>query len=132
MLPKSLNGIVSSGCLCDQLHVAFIPDDGRNAFPHERMVVNAEDSNPWDSAHLCTRFALSCFGVSSLSRLSQRNHCDIGLFEPFSNAIVPGTVKSISVPAPRRLRSLRLAPILSERSRMPTRPPCPTRPECST
>src|ERR1700756_54004 len=89
------------------------------------MVVNAEDSNPLDSAHLCTRFALSCVGVSSLSLLSQRNHCDIAPFEPFSNAIVPGTVKSISVPPPMRLRSLRLAPILSERSRMPTSPSAP-------
>src|SRR5580698_2184712 len=132
MLPKSLNGFVSSGGLCDHLHVGFISDDGRNTFPHERMVINAENSNPRGNAHLCTRFALSCFDVSSLSRLSQRNQCDIRPFEPFSNAIVPGTVRSTSVPAPIRLRSLRLAPILSERSRMPTSPQCPSRPECST
>src|ERR1700733_11523577 len=132
MLPKSLNGFVSSGCLCDQLHVGFISDDGRNAFPHERMVINAEDSNPGGNPHFCTRFPLPCLGVSSLSRLSQRNHCDIGSGGPFSNAIEPGTVRSNSVPAPIRLRSLKGAPILLERSRIPTSPQCPSRPEYST
>src|ERR1700722_6675518 len=132
MFTKALNAFVPSECLCNQLHVGFISDDGRNAFPHERMVVNAEDSNPRRSAHLRTRFPLSCLGVSSLSWLSQRNHCDIGPIEPFSNAIEPGTVRSTSVPAPIRLRSLRAAPILSERSRMPMSPQCPSRPECST
>src|ERR1700683_4648337 len=110
MLPKSLNGIVSSGCLCDQLHVAFISDDGRNAFPHERMVINAEDSNPWGNLHFSSRFLLPCLGVSSLSRPNQRNHCDIGSDGPFSNAIEPGTVRSTSVPAPIRLRSLKRGP----------------------
>src|ERR1700733_884133 len=107
MLTKSLNGFVSSGCLCDQLHVGFISDDGCNAFPHERMVINAEDSNPGGNPHFCTCLPLPCLGVSNLSRLSQRNHCDIGSDGPFSNAIEPGTVSSTSVPAPIRLRSLK-------------------------
>src|ERR1700733_2058909 len=132
MLPKALNGFVSSGCLCDQLHVAFISDDSRNAFPHERVVINAEDSNPGGTSHFCTHFLLRWLGVPSRSRLSQRNHCDIGSDEPFSNAIEPGTVRSNSVPAPTRLRSLRWAPILLERSRIPTSPQCPSRPEYST
>src|ERR1700722_4041422 len=119
MLAKALDGLVSRGCLCDQLHVDFISDDGRNSFPHERVVINAEDSNPGGSPHFCTHFLLSCFCVSSRSRLSQGNHCDIGSDGPFSNAIEPGTVKSNSVPAPIRLRSLKWAPILLERSRIP-------------
>src|ERR1700678_524421 len=107
MFPKSLNGFVSSGCLCHQLHVGFISDDGRNAFPHGRMGLKQEDSNPGGNPNFCTRFPLSCLGVSSRSRLSQRNHCDIESDGLFSNAIEPGTVRSTSVPAPIRLRSLK-------------------------
>ena len=49
----------------------------------------------------------------------------------YSKAILPGISSSTSVPAPARLRTLRLAPISSLRSRIPDRPKCPSRPDRS-
>ena len=74
MLTETLYGLTSIGCLSHQQHVRFIPDDGRDSFPHERMVVDAEDSNWRGVAHLRSRVLSPPDLGSNFSRLSQVNH----------------------------------------------------------
>ena len=45
MLAETLDGFPSVGRFGDQDHVGLIADDGCDSFPHERMVVDAEDTN---------------------------------------------------------------------------------------
>ena len=73
MLTETLYSLAPVGRLGDQEHVRFIPDDGCDSFPHERMVVDAEDSNWRGVAHLRSPFLSSPAFGSNFSRLSQVN-----------------------------------------------------------
>jgi hypothetical protein len=43
--PEILNGLAAIGGLGCQQHIGLVPDDRRDPFPEERMVVNAKNSN---------------------------------------------------------------------------------------
>ncbi len=74
MLTETLYGLASVGRLGHQEHVGLIPDDGCDSFPHERMVVDAEDTNWCGVAHLSPRFLSPPAFGSNFSRVSQVNH----------------------------------------------------------
>src|SRR5271155_80852 len=73
MLTESLYGLASIGRFGHQQHVRLVLDDGCNSFPHEGMVVDAEDSNWCGVAHLSPRFLSPPASGSNFSRLSQVN-----------------------------------------------------------
>ncbi len=73
MLAETFYGLPSIGRFGHQEHVRFVLDDGCDSFPHERMVVDAEDSNWRGVAHLCSRFLSPDWG-SNFSRVSQGSH----------------------------------------------------------
>src|ERR1700716_1914522 len=52
VLTEGLYGLASVGCFGDQEHVRFVLDDGCDSFPHERMVVDTQDSNWRGVVHL--------------------------------------------------------------------------------
>jgi hypothetical protein len=56
MLAKTQYGISAAGRFSNQQHVWFIPDDGRDSFSHQRMIVDAQDPDLVRVAHSCSPF----------------------------------------------------------------------------